>query len=351
VKEYPKNLLVAVFVLVALACIGWMLFQFRDLPAKFSRYKAHVVTIFFPRVPGVEANTPVYFLGYPVGRVLEVRPPAPAPSTPGGASDQYQVSVDVAIDESYAIPGNVNPKVFMRGLGGSYLELVLVESDEPAGMLTDGDKLIGSISGGSEFISEETQASMDKLITTVTKLGDTLQGQLVTIPPDQVDPEKNIFPNVTTAVMRLDQALQNLNFVLADKENQANLKVGIQTFADVSQDIQMAVKESHKLMVDARALVQESSEAVRDLKGTYVDVGLKVRDTADSLGSALTEMSRLMHQVNQGKGTAGKILKDPRLYESLTETGENLSLAVKEFRDLIANLNEHGIIGYKGKDE
>jgi len=350
-KENRKNLLVAIFVFLALSCIGWMLFQFRDLPAKFSRYKAHVVTVYFPKVPGVEANTPVYFLGYPVGRVLVVCPPAPAPSTPGGTSDQYQVSVDVALEETFTIPGNVLPKVFMRGLGGSYLELILQDGVKPVGVLTDGDKLIGSISTGSEFISEETQARLDNLITTVTALGDTLRGQLETIPPDQVDQEKNIYPNVTTAVMRFDEALANLNVILADKENQANLKTGIQTFAEVSQDIKMTVKESHKLMVDARSLVQESSEAVRQLQGTYNDVGLKVRDTADALGGTLTEMSRLIHQVNQGKGSAGKILKDPRLYESLTETGENLSLAVQEFRDLIANLNEHGLIGYKGKDE
>ena len=350
-KEYRKNLLVAGFVLVALVCIGWMLFQFRDLPARFNRYKSHVVTIFFPSVPGVEANTPVYFLGYPVGRVLVVRPPAPAPSTPGGPSDQYQVSVDVALEESYMIPVNVLPKVFRRGLGGSYLELVLQGGVKPVGVLADGDQLIGSISSGSEFVSEETQARLDTLITTVTQLGDTLRGQLVTIPPDQVDPENKVYPNITTAVMRFDEAMQNLNVVLGDKENHANLKLAIKTIAEVSQDIKMAVNESHKLMVDARSLVQESSEAVRQLQGTYNDVGIKVRDTADALGKALTEMTRLMNQLNQGKGTAGKILKDPKLYESLAETSENLGLAVKELRELIANLNEHGVIGYKGKEE
>jgi hypothetical protein len=45
-----------------------------------------------------------------------------------------------------------------------------------------------------------------------------------------------------------------------------------------------------------------------------------------------------------GDGTTGRMVKDPRLNESLTDTTQKLNLTLDEFRKLIDKWKEKGIL-------
>ena len=356
-----NNIMVAIFVLGGLAGVAWMLVLFRDLPTQFSRYGALEVAIRFPSAPGVQKNTSVSFRGFTVGRVVEVAPPTLMAPLEGSGVESYQVLVTVAIDDEYPIPNTIVPKVFQRGLGSSFLELTLPEGAETTAMLADGDELQGAVSTGSEFISEETQQKLDTLIVSMTRLSEGIQGQLFSVPPEAVDgasPEAPVAPNLTTAIMRMDQALKHVNTLIGDDQMQQDVKEGLSQFAEFSREIRGVVSQMQSFMEKAAGLVERTSETVTSVEGvaenfheSFHQTGLKVQTAADELARALQQVNQVLTQVADGQGTLGRVLNDPRLYETMASTGENLNLAVEEFRELIAELTRYGIINFKGKKD
>ena len=71
-KQRRKNMVVGLFVIVALCVFVWMLFRFRELPLAVSKLKSFNVLVYFPEAPGIQSDTPVQYCGYQIGRVMKV---------------------------------------------------------------------------------------------------------------------------------------------------------------------------------------------------------------------------------------------------------------------------------------
>jgi ABC-type transporter Mla subunit MlaD len=324
-----RDIMVGLFVLIGLLFIGWMMVIFRDLPARLSRYGAWEVTIRFPSASGINVNTPIYFRGYSVGRVVEVKPPAPLPLLDDPEKMSYQVPVIVAIEDEYKIPRAAQAKVYSRGLGSSYLEFIFRNDIIQEDYLNDGDTIQGQISQTSEFIPEATQKKLDQLLVSITDLSKLAKTFLAPPPPirvkDQDSPVEEMAsrpPNMHTLINRLDKTLINFNVIIEETRN----LVGNASRAAISID--------------------QTTLRFNDI---YGKLGEKTQITADQMALTLKHLDQVFKQFTAGQGTTGRLINDPRLYESLADTTETLKLAIQEFRSLIAELNEHGVIGFKGK--
>ena len=350
-KHSASNVMVGLFVLVGLSGLGWLIFKFGDLPTWIRSYDTNEVTIHFANARGLQPNTDVLFRGYSVGRVISVAPPALLVDIDQPDQQYYQVVVVIAIEPEYHIPANVKPKVYPRGLGSSYIGLVL---DEPPAtrLLQAHDKLKGSLSEASEFISEGTQRKLDGLLASLMELVTTLQGQLVSLPPEQVDQaDPNLVqPNITTAVMRADEVLKNLNIFLDDPANQQNFKQGMADFAALSGRIHNAIKTAEDVAEEVRQLVRSATRTVDKTQQIASEANqacqrtaARIQNAADELARASGAMSQLFSKVSSGDGTAGRLVNDPRLYEALTDAGRNLELTLQELRRLIADWKQDGL--------
>ena len=357
-SENKRNIIVALFVIFGIVVLGWMVFKFGDLPAIVSRYDAREITIYFPEAPGIQENTVVQFRGYGVGKVIEVSPPEYLEDLESPEKQMYQIKVDVAISKEYRVPANVVPKVYRRGLGGSFVEFAL-ETPASQEMLEDGDILKGEISEASEFISENTQRKLDQLISSLTDLSGHLKVQLTTMPPkvvDQGDPNV-VHPNITTVVMRMDMVLKHLDVYLGDVENQQNLKKGLAEFTSLSSEIRMTTNKIGEVTEEAKKMIENASETMTEIgdfagqaNTTFQQTGQKIQEVSDNLSRTMNHLDGIIMGVSEGKGSLGLAINDPRLYESLTDVSKKLNLAVDELRGLITEVNEKGLKSvYLGK--
>ena len=348
-----RNMLVGVFVFIGLVALGWLIFKFQDFPAWISGYDATHVTVYFPEAPGVQENTSVLFRGYNVGRVTSVEPPRLLPDLDDPQKTDYQVAIHLGISLEHKIPKNVHPKVFKRGLGGSYVDLVIEPTVIPAPtFLADGDQIKGILSEGSDFISESTQRKLDGLINSLTELSNQLQFQLTPLPPDvvdQADPEK-VHANITTAVMRLDQTLKHVNVFVGDPENQHNIKKGLAEFVKFTEELRTIAQSARQLVDNSDAFVRKGNDtldtvdtAAQQFTTSVKEMGTSIQNTADQLAANLEQIRPALQKLSNGEGTAGKMLTDPELYESLTDLTQRLSLAADEFRELMDNWNKKGV--------
>jgi phospholipid/cholesterol/gamma-HCH transport system substrate-binding protein len=279
-----RNVVVGVFVVVAICALVWLIFMFNDFPTVVSELSSFQVYVQFPMAPGVVKDTPVRFCGYPIGSVTKVAPPQMREDLNTGLK-YHQTVVVLSVNEKYVnIPSNVKVKLMTRGLGSSYIELSvdptlpLVQRDpnRPETVyLVDGMFLQGSTGMTSEFFPEESQKRLDELINGLTAF------------------------------------INNANEIVGDNANKENIKT---TLANLS----VATEELKKFLASGV-------------------------NTSEEVSKTSAEMRLILEKINSGQGSAGKMINDARLYEKLLENSEELEVLLQDLKEMVAEFRKKGI--------
>ena len=111
----------------------------------------------------------------------------------------------------------------------------------------------------------------------------------------------------------------------------------------------ITVNRPDKLNALNDATIAELGEAIDQVKTTTADTGKRVDELSTNINARLVQVSDLLDKSNaiagkieKGQGTMGLLMNDPRLYESLVDTGKTLSLTVTDLRRLVAQWEQEG---------
>lgn len=287
-----RNFIVGLFVLVAFVAFIFLLGRFRDLPLFVSQANSFYVIAKFHDAPGVQKETPVQFCGYQIGRVVVVSPPQYVEDAQTGKA-WHEVLVTLAIDKKYKnIPSNVEVKLMKRGLGSSYIELradpenpstPLIASRPETRFLCDGLTLGGTMGLSSDFFPPEVQKKLEHLLDSITALSD------------------------------------NTNQIIGDADNKTNVK---KTLAHVSL---------------ASGQVQETLKSIQQFSNTGNEQIVRL---SNNLDAAITQFQQILAKINEGQGSAGKLINDDKLYENLIDSTQELETGLKDFQQILAKINE-----------
>ena len=294
-------MVVGIFVIVAVIAFFWMIFKFGDLPILVSEIKSYEVKIQFPSAPGVQRDTPVRFCGYQIGTVTDVKPPTVLQDL-NTKKWYHQTMVIVSIDNHFKdIPDIVQAKLMTRGLGSSYIDLRIPPVDVLKGkVLVEGSLLQGSTGVSSEFFPEETQAKLEELITGITAF------------------------------------VKNSNDVIGDANNKANIKNALANLADASKEANDAIRQIKEAADAGKTMLQNADARTAQLTTSLVA-------TSDKLGEVMTNLDSVLAKINEGQGTAGKLVNDGRLYEQLLEDSKQLHLVLQDMKTFVTESTEKGI--------
>ena len=286
-----RNVTVGIFVIGAVFALVWLIFKFGDLPTAISKIGSFQVRVQFPTAQGVQRDTPVRLSGYQVGRVTQVEPPKVLKDLKTGQF-YHQTMVVLSIDRKYDdIPSNVEVKLMTRGLGSSYIELLidptlpLTPSDpnKPETAFLDDQMLLqGSTGMTSEFFPAESQKKLDELV-------------------DQ-----------------LGTLINNANAVIGDEDNRRNIKTTLANLSDTSKQAAQVLKEFQAFSVSAV-------------------------NTSEQLSKTVAELRVILEKVNNGQGTAARLVNDGRLYESMVENTQQLQVLLEELNLFIGKSRDKGL--------
>jgi phospholipid/cholesterol/gamma-HCH transport system substrate-binding protein len=292
---------VGVFVIVAVIAFFWLIFKFGDLPLLISEIKSYEVKIQFPSAPGVQKDTPVRFCGYQIGTVTNVKPPNILQDR-NTKQWYHQTLVIVSIDNQFKdIPDIVEAKLMTRGLGSSYIEFSIPPVDVREGkFLVEGSLLQGSSGVTSEFFPAETQAKLEELITGISAF------------------------------------VKNSNDVIGDANNKANLKSALANLADASKEANEAIRQIKEAADAGKTMLQNADTRTAQLTTSFVT-------TSDKLGEVMTRLESVLEKIDNGQGTAGKLVNDGRLYEQLLEDSKQLHLVLQGMKTFVNESTEKGI--------
>jgi len=323
-SQRRRDVVVGIFVVLGLGALGWMIFKFGDLPTAVSRMKSFQVYVQFPSAPGVQKDTPVRFCGYQIGRVTSVMAPRVLADMKSGRA-YHQTKAVLSIDKDYPdIPSNVEVKLMTRGLGSSYIELKLDPEQQPAPpqdpnrpetqFLVDGMTLQGSTGLTSEFFPEESQKKLNNLVEDIgTFIG-------------------------------------NANDIIGDPNNKGNVKATLANLAEATANIAVAMDKATDAMDNAektldefRTLAATGTTTLKNADAKAERLVVSVVSASGELNRAISQLRLAIEKVNQGQGTAGRLVNDARLYEKLLESTEQLNVLMKDFKDLVDKVSEKGL--------
>lgn len=319
-----RDVIVGIFVIVGLGALGWMILKFGDMPAAVTRMRSFQIRVQFPTAPGVQKDTPVRFCGYQIGSVTEVM--APEIRVDRLTKQQYHQTLCVlSINKRYVdIPSCVEVKLMTRGLGSSYLELKVDPRKLPAPLLDPNDPgsyalkngmlLQGSTGMTSEFFPEESQEKLSNLVEDMRTF------------------------------------IGNANDILGDPKNKENLKATLANITTISSNVPAAIdqavemmKSAEKTLEEFRQLAMAGSQTLKSTDAKADKLIASAINTSDEMGKVFSQLRQAMEKVNNGNGTAGRLINDGRFYEQLLEDTTQLNVLLKDLKELLDKINEKGL--------
>ncbi|MFZ2494125.1 MAG: MlaD family protein, partial [Thermoanaerobaculia bacterium] len=368
-----KTARVGMLVTVALVILMVSLFFIGSEQKIFARKNEYTVRL--ESASGLAEGNPIKMSGVTIGVVRDIR----LPRDP----KERQVEITLMIDRKYAerIRGDSRIRLKKLGLltGDAYLDVTpgtprfaVLESGSviPAHRQTDVESLISS---GEDLVDNFVQISYSlKGILQRIDRGEGLIGELTTTP----ETRQRITDTFLTTLNRTNAALKHIESgrgvvgkLIYDDAYAENLTTSIGGAARSMQDITLRLQtslESGNGAIPALLTDPEGKrrvyEIVDNLRTTSASLsaftttlqtgeGLVPRLMSDRVyaDEALGEFSALVKQlneivgkINRGDGTAGRIISDPAMYESVNDIliGINES---KLLRWIIRNRQQSGI--------
>jgi len=377
--ERARNTIVGLSVLGALILFGGLIAMFTSLPQRFQPgYDIHME---FDASGGVSPGDSVYMSGMKIGWVTDVAFTDPDRPTAG-------VTITARIQGDVYLPGNTQAHMHSGGLmGAAYLSLYPdgpfltdPQTGEPYKYLPKDKAItVGGISHPSSLIPQEVTDALEGLselsdkvdalladarpaLQSFARLADNLNALLGdagapppagTTQPDggPAAPNGGAAPaaparDLKTTLARLGEVIDGLAAVVGDPKVQQDLKQSLAALPKALADAQAAMKALEGFSADANAALSTAKQSAQNFDKLAEDGRTLIRKligSAEDISRMMTTMNRVMAAVEQGEGTAGKLIGDNQLYNNLVDASRELTKAVAEFRRLLEQWKAKGV--------
>ncbi len=247
----------------------------------------------YDNVEGVGKSAAVTLNGLTIGKVNDIQ----------FSNDTGKLLVELQIKSNFPISQSSTATIYDPGLiGGKQIMIVPNLNDKKMAM--SGSKLIGNTKPGlTDLVGEKLaplQMKLDKVLLNADQLISGINNVL-----DKKGQEdlKKALAELTETLVQFHKASESVNGMIADNKNHIN---GV-------------VSDFHKVSTNFSKISDSLSKA---------DLG----KTAKSLQITLEKVDLMLADMNAGKGTVGKMMKDEALYNNLSQTSKELELLLQDVR-------------------
>ncbi|MBN1941967.1 MAG: MCE family protein [Phycisphaerae bacterium] len=294
--ERTRNLAVGLTVLIGLVLLAVLIVAFAGLPEAFQT--GNKIHILFEQTYDIESGDSVYLRGKKIGVVTDVDFTDDDP--------RKGVTISARIDSDIRLPRNIQARVYTKGLVGKGYLTLQPEGPMPSDTAEEyypPDEII-TLRG---IHSEDSGMLPPKLVQAFEDFGalaKNLNDLIAPEPPaDQptadTQPAGEAFPpGLKGSVARLNRTLDAMNAFFAKGETS----------------------------------LKGADELIRQL---IID--------AEDVSKVLHSLQQAADKINEGDGTAGKLLNDPKLYDNLVRVSEQMDGLVKDFRRLAKKWETQGM--------
>ena len=272
---------------------------------------------------GLIISNPVFVNGFQVGTVFDIE---------NQTADLSQIVVSIKLNNTYKIPANSVATIQDNPLGTNSIAIVLGDAKS-------------YLNSGDTIKTAPAASLLGDLMNTLSPLGEQTK----------------------KTISDLEKVLVNINKVL-DDQNKAN-------FAQILSNLSFATESLNKSLVSVESMLQSQSGSiaqtannVNSFTKNLSDNNKKINDIINNLDTTtrqlknadlsktvkeiqvvVQELTQTLHNLNNGDGSAAKLLNDPEIYKQLQGTIKSINTLVDDVKTNPKRYVNISVFGKKDK--
>ena len=133
------------------------------------------------------------------------------------------------------------------------------------------------------------------------------------------------------------------------QESLANIRSASESATHIAAKLEKFSGDFQNLTVEAMVTVQKAQQAI-EKTGTHADaLSKQMSGRLEQMAKLLESFQSISSKVDEGKGTAGMLVNDPKLYQGLVDTTRELNVTIKDLQRLVEQWEQEGAAIRLGK--
>lgn len=339
--------------LSGLGALGLLMVMFGEAPEWLGgaewKLEIHV-----KQLRGAPEGTTVNLNGVQIGRVgtLEFT---------NNTRPDLGVSIIAFIKDDHVVPSGAYAIIYepVLGVGRGRIEIVIPPDGGGEPLSPEYARIRGEMGSMiNEIVPDTMMSSIEKTVIQIgnfaaalTPVADDLHEIFKKSPMELVDDPaqaKRLTANLSTVIQRFDKMLKHVNDVLGDPEVKSSLRESVANFHQMTEDGRLALadfRETTATLKDSSVRITTKFEEGIDTATAHIDqFGRRAMPVLDNLGETTSNLNRVSLDLAEGQGTAGKFLRDDRLYEKLVLFTDRLTDVINTIGRIAAKSERQGYI-------
>lgn len=277
----------------------------------------------YDKVDGLYKSNQVVVNGYKIGLVSDMK------YNPSNG----KITVEFTVDDDIPLPADSRAIILSTDfLGGKVLDIELGKSQK---ILDDLDTV------QSAYQSDLLGGISEKLNPVMAKVGGVLGEMEITLREINSMFKSGEDASIRDAVANLNKSLAHIEKITKEFEVLAangSIQNSLKNIEGVTGNLQKSNADISRLLKNVAEI--SDSVAAADLKGTILNAR-----------NAIAELQGIVGDINNGKGTVGKLIKDDKLYADLDSTVKSLDVLLKDVKANPYRYVNVSLFGGKKRDD
>lgn len=277
----------------------------------------------YDKVDGLYKSNQVVVNGYKIGLVSDMK------YNPSNG----KITVEFTVDDDIPLPADSRAVILSTDfLGGKVLDIELGKSPK---ILDNLDTV------QSAYQSDLLGGISEKLNPVMAKVGGVLGEMEITLREINSMFKSGEDASIRDAVANLNKSLAHIEKITKEFEVLAangSIQNSLKNIEGITGNLQKSNTDISRLLKNVAEI--SDSVAAADLKGTILNAR-----------NAIAELQGIVGDINNGKGTVGKLIKDDKLYADLDSTVKSLDVLLKDVKANPYRYVNVSLFGGKKRDD
>lgn len=299
-KQFKLGLLFA----VTLFLLGWGI-EFLKGKNLFSSARTYYGV--YERIEGLLVANPITVNGFEVGQVTNIE---------FTDDNTGKILVEMEVKKDFDLPANSTARIYSSDLMGS--KAIAIERGSSEALAKDKDTLRTGVEGSiKDAVNEQVRPIKTKaenlmlsIDTVVTVIQDVFN-------PKTRDELAKSFTSIEQTLASLKNTSYNIDTLVTAESNRLAMIIG--NLESITRNIDSKGDE-----------INNTIDNLSNISDTLANA--KLSTTLNKANSSLEQITMLLDKVNQGEGTAGKLLTNDTLYHNLESASNELNMLLRDIK-------------------
>ncbi|WP_297089437.1 MlaD family protein [uncultured Draconibacterium sp.] len=263
--------------------------------------------VYYNRVDGLVKSNKITLNGYQIGQVTDVQF---APDNSG------RLIVSFSVNSSFKIPVNSTARIVSSDIMGTRSIEIIYSKDKE--FYQSNDTIKGSIEAG---LKDQVSMQVLPLKTKAEELLSTVDSAITVL---TVIFNEDARKNLTTSFAKINQTVENIEATTSDlQEIMASEKENVKNIVSNIEELTATFKNN-------AAAFEATIQNLNSFTDTLATIS--VAPVLNNLATASEEMLGILEKLNSDDNSAGLLLNDDELYQSINTMSENLGFLIGDIQ-------------------